>query len=189
MDHYLDIRILPDPDFVEGTLMGVLYSKLHRALFDLDADDIGISLPDHRTGIKARTPGNRLRVHGRRERLEELMNMPWYFGMRDHIHVGELNLVPSSVSYRTVSRRQFNTGSPSRVRRLAKRHNLDIDEARKLLETPASRKIPLPFLQVPSRSTRQRFALFIEHGEVLENPLHGKFNHYGLSREATIPWF
>jgi CRISPR-associated endonuclease Csy4 len=37
MDHYLDIRLRPDPYFPEAMLMGALYSKLHRALYDLYA--------------------------------------------------------------------------------------------------------------------------------------------------------
>lgn len=43
MDHYIDIRLRPDPDFAPAMLMGALYNKLHRALFDLQAEDLGVS--------------------------------------------------------------------------------------------------------------------------------------------------
>lgn len=32
MDHYLDIRVLPDPEFSAQTLLEALFAKLHRAL-------------------------------------------------------------------------------------------------------------------------------------------------------------
>ena len=31
MDHYLEIRVLPDPEFSEEMLMAALMAKLHRA--------------------------------------------------------------------------------------------------------------------------------------------------------------
>ncbi|OHZ02758.1 type I-F CRISPR-associated endoribonuclease Cas6/Csy4 [Salinicola sp. MIT1003] len=189
MDHYIDIRLRSDPDFPESMLMGALYGKLHRALFDLEANDIGVSFPDHKIGVRARTPGDRLRLHGSKERLEQLMAMPWLAGMRDHVQLEAVQPVPAEVSYRIVRRRQFNTGSPSRAKRYAKRHGIEFDEAQRLMEKPAERQIALPFVQVSSRSSGQRFALFIEHGETQSQPTAGSFNHYGLSSEATVPWF
>ena len=38
-------------------LMGALYNKLHRALFDLESDDIGVSFPLHKHGVRARSLG------------------------------------------------------------------------------------------------------------------------------------
>ncbi|GED23780.1 type I-F CRISPR-associated endoribonuclease Cas6/Csy4 [Halomonas halmophila] len=189
MDHYLDIRLRPDPEFPTGMLMNALYSKLHRALFDLQADDIGVSLPDHKTGVRARTPGDRLRLHAYRSRLEQLMALPWLAGMRDHVELADIAPIPAEARHCHVFRRQFNTGGPSRVKRYALRHDISEEEARQCMSKPAERKIPLPFVQVNSRSSGQRFALFIEHGALQSEPVTGSFNHYGLSRQATVPWF
>ncbi|MFC0269491.1 type I-F CRISPR-associated endoribonuclease Cas6/Csy4 [Kushneria aurantia] len=189
MDHYIDIRLRPDPDFPAAMLMGALYGKLHRALYDLGADDIGISLPDHKTGVRARTPGDRLRLHGGRERLEQLMATNWLNGMRDHVTIEAISAVPASARHCTVCRRQFNTGGPSRARRYARRHGVSESEAQQLLAGAAERRLSLPFVQIASRSTGERFALFVEHGKPQPQPTGGKFNHYGLSREATVPWF
>ncbi|WP_104203290.1 type I-F CRISPR-associated endoribonuclease Cas6/Csy4 [Billgrantia saliphila] len=189
MDYYLDIRLRPDPDFSSAMLMGALYSKLHRALFDLEADDIGISFPDHKTGVRARTPGDRLRLHAGQARLEQLMEIAWLTGMRDHVMLEAIQPVPAEARHRNVRRRQFNTGSPSRAKRYAQRHSIGVEEAQRLMETPAARQIALPFVQVSSRSSGQRFALFIEHGQLQPQPVAGRFNHYGLSGEATVPWF
>jgi CRISPR-associated endonuclease Csy4 len=189
MDHYLDIRLRPDPDFPAPMLMGALYAKLHRALYALSANDIGISLPDHKTGVRARTPGDCLRLHGHHPRLEQLMAMPWLTGMHDHTMLGTVQPVPNDASHRVVSRRQFNTGSPSRARRYAKRHAVSEAEAQKLMATAAERRITLPFIQMASRSTGERFPLFIEHSKAQPTPTSGSFNHYGLSPTATVPWF
>ncbi|WP_355660713.1 type I-F CRISPR-associated endoribonuclease Cas6/Csy4 [Halomonas salifodinae] len=189
MDHYLDIRLRPDPDFPPAMLMGALYSKLHRALYDLSADDIGVSFPDHKTGVRTRTPGDRLRLHAQQSRLEQLMAIPWLTGMRDHVTLDPVQAVPVEAQYRIVRRRQFNTGSLSRAKRYAQRHSIGVEEAQRLMETPAARQIALPFVQVSSRSSGQRFALFIEHGQAQPKPITGRFNHYGLSSEATVPWF
>lgn len=32
MDHYFDLRVLPDPEFNTEMLMAALFAKLHRAL-------------------------------------------------------------------------------------------------------------------------------------------------------------
>ncbi|MGM0833773.1 MAG: type I-F CRISPR-associated endoribonuclease Cas6/Csy4 [Pseudomonadota bacterium] len=189
MDHYIDIRLRPDPDFPEPMLMGALYNKLHRALFDLEANDIGVSFPGHKHGVRARTLGSHLRLHGTHACLEQLMGADWLTGMRDHTQVSELLAVPEGTKHINVARKQFNTGSPSRAKRYAKRHNIAEDEARQIYAKLAEKRIELPFVQINSRSTQQRFSLFIEHGKPQEKPVVGLFNHYGLNASATVPWF
>lgn len=185
----MDIRLRPDPEFPAVFLLKALYSKLHRALFGLNAQDIGISFPQYRTGVKARTLGAHLRLHGEEKRLEALMQTGWLSGMRDHVTLSEVAAVPESAKHVIVKRRQFNTGSESRAKRYAKRHDISVEEARKLYQKPAARRIDLPYVQLASRSTQEQFCLFIEHGEPQTKPVEGTFSHYGLSREATVPWF
>lgn len=45
MDYFLDIRVLPDPEFSEEMLMAALFAKLHRALGARGKGDIGVSFP------------------------------------------------------------------------------------------------------------------------------------------------
>ncbi len=61
MDHFLDIRVLPDPEFTEEMLMSALFAKLHRTLGARGTGDIGISFP-----LVAIKPGPMLRFtwHG-----------------------------------------------------------------------------------------------------------------------------
>lgn len=67
MDHYQDVRVLPDPEFSEPTLLSALFAKLHRALAAYGKGDIGISFPQMQ-----RTPGAILRLHGRHDALTAL---------------------------------------------------------------------------------------------------------------------
>ena len=189
MDHYIDIRLRPDPDFKPVVLMEALYNKLHRALFDLQATDLGVSFPDHKQGVRERKLGDHLRLHGAQTRLEQLMATEWLTGMRDHTQVSELLAVPANAQHFNVARKQFNTGSPSRAKRYAKRHGISVGEAQQIYAKLAERRIELPFVQINSRSTQQRFSLFIEHGKPAASATEGTFSHYGLSPNATVPWF
>ena len=45
--HYIDITLLPDPEFSHAHLLGALLAKLHRALVQHGAGDIGTSFPQH----------------------------------------------------------------------------------------------------------------------------------------------
>ncbi|MGE3419551.1 MAG: type I-F CRISPR-associated endoribonuclease Cas6/Csy4, partial [Bradyrhizobium sp.] len=81
MDRYIEIRVLPDPEFPSNHLMGALFSKLHRALAAMAGGEIGISFPD-----AASDPprlGERLRVHGSDDALKRLAALDWLKGMRD----------------------------------------------------------------------------------------------------------
>mgnify|MGYP000538582875 CR=1 FL=1 len=59
MDHYLEIRVLPDPEFSSEMLMAALFAKLHRVLGARGQGDIGVRFPDVNV-----MPGTHLRLHG-----------------------------------------------------------------------------------------------------------------------------
>jgi CRISPR-associated endonuclease Csy4 len=187
MDHYIDIRVRPDPEFSPSMLMDALFGKLHRALVSLSTDDIGISLPEHTT--KKRSPGGVLRLHGSASSLERLMAAAWLQGMRDHVDVAEACQVPTDARHRVVRRRQFKTNAERLRRRRAKRHGETLEQARERIPDNIERRVTLPYLTLRSQSTRQSFCLFIEHGPLKAQPTPGVFNSYGLSDTATVPWF
>lgn len=186
MDHYLDIQTRPDPEFPVNTVLGALVSKLHRGLAALEADDIGISFPEH----EEQPPlGSRLRLHGTEERLQALMDLSWLRGMRDHAAIGDISAVPEGASHRSVRRRHYKTNVDRLRRRRMKRHQESYEEACQHIPDNVERQVRTPFLIVRSQSTGQAFSLFIEHGEVQREPIPGHFSTYGLSSQATIPWF
>lgn len=188
MDHYIDIRLLPDPEFDVNMLMGALCSKLHRVLAERKETAIGISFPDHALKPR-RTLGATLRLHSGRERLMQLMTPPWLEGMRDHTDISELATAPNHVQFRTVRRRQFKTSVERLRRRRMQRHGETMEQACKAIPDSIEQRVHLPSVMMRSRSTGQSFNLFIEHGPVQDDPISGSFNSYGLSQTATVPWF
>lgn len=187
MDHYVDIQVRPDPEFPAHQLMSALYAKLHRVLAAQGCTRVGVSFP----GVDAQTPylGTCLRLHAQKADLSALLESDWLTGMRDHVTLTLPTPVPGTVQHRAVRRVQVKS-SPERLRRrLMRRHDLAEQEARQRIPDEVACFARLPFLQLRSTSTGQTFKLFIDHGLVQKDAVSGNFNAYGLSQEATIPWF
>lgn len=188
--HYIDIRLLPDPEFSHAHLLGALMSKLHRALVQQQSSTIGVSFPQHVAApITKRTLGAVLRLHGSAAALEGLMALDWLKGMRDHVALSALAAVPEGAQHRMVQRRQFKTNADRLRRRRMQRKGETVEQAAAAIPDTVERKPNLPFAQLRSSSTGQPFSLFIDHGAVQSAPQSGVFNTYGLGQEATIPWF
>jgi len=88
-----------------------------------------------------------------------------------------------------VYRKQFKTNVARLRRRRMKRKGETVEEVIKAIPDEAARKPDLPYVWMHSLSTKQRFCLFIEMGPKAKSPSAGRFSCYGLSGEATIPWF
>ena len=187
--HYIDLILLPDPEFSHAHLLGALLSKLHRALVQLKASDIGVSFPQHvNAPLGKRTLGAVLRLHGTPAALQLLMAEPWLKGMRDHVQVSELAAVPAGAQHRLVQRRQFKTNAERLRRRRMQRKGETAEQALAAIPDSMEHKPNLPFAQLRSSSTGQPFCLFVEHGALQPQAL-GSFNTYGLGLGATVPWF
>lgn len=184
MDHYLEIRVLPDPEFSEEMLMAALVAKLHRALGQRGQVDIGISFPAY-----AVKPGAILRLHGHRQALNELERLAWRKGLSDYCDCTEIKNVPEVNHWRCVSRVQVKSSAQRLMRRSVKKGWLTEEEAQQRMLTMAEARTDLPWLNLRSLSTGQSFRLFIRHGDLLSAPVTGVFSTYGLSATATIPWF
>lgn len=187
MNHFLEIRLLPDPEFPPTVLMNALFAKLHRRLVELGSNDVGVSFPE--ASNQPIGLGARLRLHSGASNLELLMGMNWLTGMQDHICINGPERVPEQARYRVVRRIQAKS-SPERLRRrLMKRHDLDEEAARQAIPDNAAERLELPFLTLKSRSTAQSFRLFVDQRPVVSKPVGGSFSYYGFSPNATVPWF
>jgi CRISPR-associated endonuclease Csy4 len=188
--HYINITLLPDPEFSHAHLLGALVAKLHRALVLAQTTDIGVSYPQH-TGqpLAKRTLGTVLRLHGTLDALQRLMGQDWLKGMRDHTQIGELLPVPDNAQHRTVRRRQFKTNVDRLRRRRMLRKGETAEQSATAIPDTVERSPDLPFVQLRSSSTGQPFCLCVEHGPHQSKPVAGAFNSYGLGHEATVPWF
>lgn len=192
MDHYLDIRLLPDADFNATVLLAALYAKLHRVLSAQQSRDIGVSFPGYTVGSqqdKNHTPaslGATLRLHGSAAVLDRLMASRWLSGFADHAMTGDIRPVPATARAIRVQRRQAKS-NPARERaRLIRRQGVGQAEALRRIPDSKARRLQLPFITLDSSSTGQRFLLFIDQHTVAQ-PVTGEFNSYGLSSNATLP--
>jgi CRISPR-associated endonuclease Csy4 len=187
MNRYLEIQLLPDPDFSSGILMNALFSRLHLVLAAHCAINVGISFPDWNPNALAL--GTRLRLHGKGGDLEKIMQRNWAAGLQDHVAFGAITEVPGRASHRVVRRVQAKSNPERERRRLMRRKNISAEAARAIIPDSTAKRLKLPCLVLTSRSTGQQFRLFIEHLPLQEEAVEGRFGNYGLSPTATVPWF
>lgn len=183
MNHYLDITLLPDPEFSATVLMNSLYSKLHKALCDLNAKNIGISFP-----ACQKTLGHCLRLHGSAEALDILQLKNWIGGMSGYCQQTTILQVPAQSKFRTVSRQQPSM-SQAKLNRLIKRGSITEDEAKVYKVKMTTKGLDNPYLVMKSGSNGHTHRRYIQFGELLDQPVSGEFDQFGLSKTATIPWF
>ncbi len=187
MDRFVDIQLRPDPEIAAHYLLGALYAKLHRALVARNSTGVAVSFPGYQN--RPLTLGTCLRLLGSGSALDELTQSDWLSGMRDHVTIGAVAAVPTTATNRTLRRVQAKSNPERLRRRLIKRHGLDEAQARKRIPDSVTEMLQLPFVQLRSSSTGQMFRLFLNLGEMHAAPIPGEFNAYGLSQQATTPWF
>jgi CRISPR-associated endonuclease Csy4 len=188
MDSFIDLKVQRDPEFPARQLMATLYAKLHRALVTMRADSVAVAFPY----MQVSHLGDTLRLMAPRDVLIALMDQQWLHGMRDHTQVGEITRIPSNAVERPLRRVQAKS-SPERqlrrtIKRLSQREGISESDAAAKVSVGRAKHLDLPFLHVKSASTGHSFRLFLRLGpECAKNS--GTFNAYGLSQDATIPWF
>ena len=186
MDSYLEIEVLPDLEADANFLMNNLCSKLHAVLGQTTQGLVGISFPEHGGSL-----GAILRLHGSRNMLEKLMVLPWLKGLRDYCNVGDVLVVPDNAKHCYFARRQMKSAYNKRQRSI-KKGWLSKEEALIKITDDSQKLLKLPFIQLTSRGNKQQMKVFVEQGKVVDTPVKGKFNSYGLSRlseKVTVPYF
>ena len=183
MDSYIEISIKPGPEMRLNRLLNAIYGNLHKALCDLHSTNIGVSFPEYQF-----TLGNVLRIHGDDLALNNLRGMAWLVGTKNYFQIGDITPVPFSTKFRRVSRKQ-PTMSPAKLRRLIKRGSITEEDAKNYKTKLFTKGLDNPYLELTSGSNGQRHRRYIEFGPLLDNPIEGSFDQFGLSKTATIPWF
>lgn len=169
-------------------LISALYGRLHRALVQQRATEIGVSFPGHDNAKPSL--GEHLRLHGPQDALQALMATAWLQGLRDHLRTGEITAAPDGTMHRVVSRVQAKSNVERLRRRAMSRHGLDAAKAAERIPAAVERRLQLPFVTLGSRSTGQAsFPLFIRHEDLTNAAVKGGFSSYGLSQGGTVPWF
>ncbi len=183
MNYYQCIQLLPCEENPVHFLRNICFTKLHKALYTLKATDIGVSFPDYIVNL-----GNFIRVHGSDSRLAELQATNWLGGLSGYCDVSEIRAIPDTVKHRNISRIQTNM-TASKLRRLIKRGSINTEEAKQYKAKMFTRGLDNPYLELNSASNGNKHRRYIQFGELLDKPIAGDFDQFGLSKTATIPWF
>lgn len=192
MDYFIDVKIKPDAEMRENVLLNKTYTKLHKALSAIQANDIGVSFPKYRLKL-----GDVIRLHGSEGRLVELQGMNWLGGLSGYCDVSTIQSVPQTVQCRTVSRVQTTMNLKKLAQRVA--HQKESGELKSEDEVKAYEQqykakmfaagLDNPYLELQSVSSGKLYRRYIQFGTLQDEPVHGEFDHFGLSKHATIPWF
>ena len=186
ISHFIDIEVRPDPEFSKTHLMSALYSKLHRQLVSMRSDNIAVGFPGY--SLRPRGLGDKVRLLGAQDVLEALMESDWLMGMESMVNVAFISTVPLGATHRCLKRRQFKTSGERLRRRFKRRHDVTDEEVERLMPDKQV-LVDLPYVRLRSTSTGQAFSMFLALGDPLTQPVPGIFNSYGLSAQASIPWF
>jgi len=183
MDYYIEIKINPDAEMRENELLNKVYSKFHKALFELKSQNIGVSFPDYHIKF-----GQRIRIHGEQKILEAFQKNNWLGGLIGYCEILEIQAIPDQVDYRILSRTRSKM-TASRLKRLIERKSIKQDEIRAYKAKMFSESLTEPYLELQSTSTKQLYRRYIHFSEIIKEAKKGKFDEFGLSKIATIPWF
>jgi len=183
MNRYIDINLQPDAEMPLNWLMNAVYTKFHKVLCDLKSTSIAVSFPNYQV-----TLGNMLRLHGCENDLHVFQESNWLGGMSGYCKAGEIAPVPDAVAYRNIKRKQSNM-TQAKLNRLIKRGSIREKETKEYKAKLFTKGLDNPYLELTSGSNGQRHRRYIEFGPLLDNPVEGSFDQFGLSKTATIPWF
>ena len=183
MDHYIDIKIMPDAEMRESVLLNKVYTKFHKALFDLKSNCIGVSFPEYKVKL-----GQLIRIHGEQTMLNNLQALNWLGGLSGYCKVSDIEKVPENTKHRTVSRKQANM-TEAKLRRLIKRGTIKPEDVKTYKAKMFNQGLDNPFLELDSGSNGHHHRRFIHFGNLLDQRIKGGFDEFGLSKQTTIPWF
>lgn len=183
MDCYIEIKLKPDAEMRENVLLNMVYKKLHKAFFDLNNISIGVSFPDYQIML-----GKRIRLQGTTSDLENLQSQNWLGALAGYCDISELKKIPEQVQYRVISRKQSSM-TKAKLNRLIKRGTIQPEKIREYKAKMFSMGLDNPYVELESNSNGHKHRRYIEFGPLLDKPVDGQFDQFGLSKTATVPWF
>lgn len=207
MKHYIDITFLPDAEANLGFLWQKVFQQVHIALADnkVGENESAVALAIVNYGDKDFPLGNKLRLFSNNEdQLIKLNLGKWLSRLTDYCHVSSLKSVPANVSQfacfsqkRIKGEGRIESQLLRKAKHISDKFNVNYDKCLEELKAKSHYvRSPLPFIYVESQETKKRFGndgqstfpLFIER-ELCGQAVGGKFDCYGLSKSATVPWF
>ena len=193
MNYYIDITLLPDTDVGLFFLWEKVYQQVHFALVSIKDEEqrtpIGIVFPEY--DLKKNYLGRKLRLFSPDSKTFKQLNLQkWLSRLADYVHLTSVKNVPDNIKeYVCCYRVRLKTNQERLARRKAKRSNISFEEALTALDGFKEKRTDLPYIQLTSRETGQRFRLFIEQKPAKVSSISKSFTCYGLSAESALPKF
>ena len=191
LTHYLDVRLRFDADLQPAHALAALYTRLHLYLARNGTRAIAVSFPEtiRNAAGAARQLGQVIRLHGTSEALTPLTQAATWGGAATVANFGTVKALPAGVSHHRIRRVQVDSNLERLMRRAMRRKGWTEAEARENYAQAKAGTTALPFISISSQSTRESFRLFLDVGGPQEESVEGLFNAYGLSQQATVPYF
>ena len=195
MSHYQELTLLQHEEVPLYALWGKVYTQIHLALTELQAalgtGKVGVAFPEYRFDAEAQSGhlGRKLRVFADDVAVLQQLNLAQHLRRYvDYVQLSAVSAVPAEHGLACYARVQVKSGAERAARRLIKRHpELDYETELARMQALSVHSV-LPFLQLNSLSSKQRFRLFIAKSEATVEQT-GDFGAYGLSNSATVPDF
>lgn len=191
--YYQDLILLANEEVSTNFLMSKVISALHLILIEGEhttgSINIGVAFPGYCK--EKRTLGNIVRLFAlHTDILSNLSSDSRLCRLDDYIQKGEILPVPDTVQeFVQYQRVQLKENKERLVRRYAKRHQIDINQAEKKYAGYINPVNNLPYVILNSLSTGQRFKLYVDEVLQSKNTEPLIFNSYGLAKSGVLPYF
>ncbi|MDO5687355.1 MAG: type I-F CRISPR-associated endoribonuclease Cas6/Csy4 [Neisseria sp.] len=186
LTHYIELKAIPQSDITQNQVISHLMQQLHRILPQF-AGRIGAGFPGYG---QMRGMGGIIRLFGNQTDCNALFAQLHTIGIAEYALIDPIKMVPERINAH-IRYARLHPKDGSAIRRAQKRLQAqgkwNEDVYKNILNkwSPAQK---LPHIHMNSRSTGQRFILWIK-GQTLPHQQTGLFSAYGLSQQATIPNF
>lgn len=191
MNYYQDITLIPDGEVSLSFLWTKVFTQLHLALAEEKRKEGMVKTALAFPAYQDKKLGNKIRILApSAEQLEKLHLEQMLDRLSDYVRSTKIQKISESqiTGYSIYSRYQPDEPVARKARRYLRRHEgVSYEEAIHLLNKQ-KKESTLPYIQIKSLSSSQRFSLFIKKKSCKEEQ-QGLFSAYGLSDKATVPEF
>lgn len=200
--YYQEITCLPDQEISTGFVLGKVMDAVHLAMVNLTLGTeeqsqcpIGISFPEYREspGEDQTLPiGSKVRLFSRTDTdLVTLDLVGQLTRLSDYVHWTSIRALERRIrGYAIYRRHQPKCSKPRLIRRQMRRKGISETEAAGMYGSFEPRYSRLPYVNMRSHSTGERFRLYVERQETAAIELVSwGFSTYGLSSRVAVPEF
>ncbi len=191
--YYEDLYMLANQDIAVNFLMSKVMSSLHLICVEnarlSGSFNLGIGFPQY--SKEKKSLGAVIRLYSEDSSLlAKTASDNRLRRLEDYIKINEVKEAPESpLGYKQYRRVQFKENKERLMRRYAKRHQTDIQQAKKDYAGFTPVKNNLPYIVLDSLSSGHRFRLYIEEVQLKEDAGDPVFNSYGLTSSGSLPAF